>query len=89
MIEVKPCPFCGCEEVYLFVDRFYTNHVMYFCTCGNSDCGCRAPSFEDEEEALKVWNERTYRVLWKRRQTIRKSVLVPADWNETTEGGRE
>lgn len=47
MKELKPCPFCGSENI---VTVGYT----IFC----NDCGCKIETdgFETEEQAIEMWN---------------------------------
>lgn len=50
--ELKPCPFCGAEEIY----RTYVKSHWVLC----SRCGSVGGSGLDEAEAVKKWNARTY-----------------------------
>ena len=52
MAELKPCPFCGSDE--LWVDEI---GGAYACvTCAN--CGCDGPGGMNTEEAYALWNRR-------------------------------
>ena len=57
MIELKPCPFCGSEDVdggeFL---PFGIPSVVPMVACDN--CGCRGPFAATEEEAIEKWNDR-------------------------------
>ena len=56
MADLKPCPFCGCDNVYVFAGEFV------FCT----GCRTRGPRvdvgvFSDSgNSADNSWNTRTY-----------------------------
>ena len=53
--ELKPCPFCGSDE--LFIDEGeYRNDYSINCT----DCGCRIGYFDTYAQAASAWNRRTY-----------------------------
>ena len=54
MSELKNCPFCGSKAI-LCNDEI-CGKSMYFAAC--DDCGVITPCFEDEAEALAVWNKR-------------------------------
>lgn len=51
--EIKPCPFCGSEDVEVF-----PNYGRYFAAC--CDCGSEGPNKERKEEAIRKWNQRPY-----------------------------
>lgn len=52
MTRLKPCPFCGSENVRDNCDSGY-----FWVEC--VDCGCAGPrSFENFEWAMEVWNRR-------------------------------
>ena len=51
--EIKPCPFCGSEDVEVF-----PNYGHYFAAC--CDCGSEGPNKERKEEAIRKWNQRPY-----------------------------
>lgn len=53
--EIKPCPFCGSEEVYIYSIDGGVTYIQ--CT------GCRAniyiyPPDEDKKKLLQKWNKR-------------------------------
>lgn len=50
--ELKPCPFCGGENIVL------TSHheVIVFVQC--EDCYATFPHFDSLEEAVSAWNRR-------------------------------
>ena len=53
--ELKPCPFCGCEEV----EYCNTNEFSYWFRC--VDCGTDSGTYNtnSKEEAVAFWNTRT------------------------------
>lgn len=51
MTELKPCPFCGNEDIR--VERIY-NYYEVIC----SDCLSRTEEYPTKEEAIEVWNNR-------------------------------
>ena len=83
--EIKPCPFCGSEDVEVF-----SNYGRYFVTC--CDCGSEGPNKEGKEEAIKGWNQRPYdfdmpaivkKVQWleKENEKLRMALIDYADPN--------
>jgi hypothetical protein len=57
-IELKPCPFCGCEAVM----RSLLFSGKCAARCGNTLCGAQFGEdvwFSDEEHAARRWNQRT------------------------------
>lgn len=48
-MEIKPCPFCGSEELY--ADNGFLKKYVF---CRN--CHAYGPSGETEEEAIRLWN---------------------------------
>lgn len=58
METIKPCPFCGSENLEVRNVPF----VGYAVTCWNSNCLVRGPSRGKAEEAIEVWNK-----VWSRR----------------------
>lgn len=50
MSDLKPCPFCGCAEIYL--------QPMDWCSCENEDCHTIGPSMGSAAEAIEAWNTR-------------------------------
>ena len=53
MAELKPCPFCGSENI----DLIAHHKIVVFVQCDN--CGATFPDFDSKEEAIKAWNTRT------------------------------
>ena len=49
--ELEPCPFCGCESIYVDVDL-----EGYYLEC--NACLARGPSEETQQEAEWAWNRR-------------------------------
>ncbi|MBQ7215556.1 MAG: Lar family restriction alleviation protein [Synergistaceae bacterium] len=52
--ELKTCPFCG-STAALCNDEI-CGQSMYFVAC--DECGVITPCFENEADALAVWNKR-------------------------------
>ena len=52
LVVLKPCPFCGCEEL----DKNTTNPFAHWIECSN--CGCQTKSGECWQEAVDNWNQR-------------------------------
>lgn len=52
MIELKPCPFCGSNEIGI------QRHDEYLCFC----YGCEATTgyYDSHKEAIAAWNRRAY-----------------------------
>ena len=53
MAELKPCPFCKSEDVYLVSETEIEYNWVY---CKN--CEAAGPMKETEEEAIEAWNRR-------------------------------
>lgn len=51
MDELKPCPFCGSDNV-----RMDTDYGVYFVLCVN--CQTEGPDDPDKSTAIKLWNGR-------------------------------
>ncbi|MDE6148582.1 MAG: Lar family restriction alleviation protein [Ruminococcus sp.] len=53
--KLKPCPFCGCNNIKVDLPLDFTG--LYYCICN----GCRASTaiFSSREQAMKAWNRRT------------------------------
>lgn len=71
MSELKPCPFCGCDDAGLARVKTIFDHVTgYLVLC--PDCGCTVgfntdteftafTDFSTEQEAIDAWNTRAER----------------------------
>lgn len=57
MAELKPCPFCGSENVFVG-ERPIGNYenIFYFVKC--DDCYCQTSSFRKADKAIEAWNRR-------------------------------
>ena len=61
-LELKRCPFCGCEAVTHDCGTFeneklsviFDGRVGVHC----SECHIATPPYDNEEEAVKAWNKR-------------------------------
>ena len=51
MTELKPCPFCGCEDIY---SSIHIVDAKILCP----ECGARGPSEHSIEDASNAWNSR-------------------------------
>lgn len=58
--EIKPCPFCGCEEV----DFYYNPHPMISIKCVGKNCSA---SFEEENEYGAFFAQKALITRWNRR----------------------
>lgn len=56
MINIKRCPFCGCEKINVKAQCSAIFIFMYYAEC--SYCGARSQASETEEIAEKKWNMR-------------------------------
>jgi len=52
MISLKPCSFCGSNDLKLEHDSFAWAYI------GCLNCGCRAPESRLDRLAVETWNER-------------------------------
>jgi len=52
---IKPCPFCGCGDIYIVDD----DNQYDMCWCGCSRCGAEGPFRPDRRHAIKVWQNRS------------------------------
>ena len=80
--EIKPCPFCGSEDVEVF-----PNYGRYFAAC--CDCGSEGPNKERKEEAIRKWNQRPYEydmpAIVKKVQRMEAALKIfanPESWND-------
>lgn len=56
MIELKPCPFCGSDNVFL-IDIAYGGGITHLVKCAN--CETYGPRWnKSDEEGIKAWNKR-------------------------------
>jgi Lar family restriction alleviation protein len=52
MSKLKPCPFCGCDDVYV---SFLPPGVSAYC----SKCKIGGPICDNQQDAIDEWNTRT------------------------------
>ena len=53
---LKPCPFCGSEDVTLNTQEGWDGLVLFYVRCGNC---CASSAFcADSERATAAWNKR-------------------------------
>lgn len=52
--ELKPCPFCGSENIW--VGDVSRNYDIWFVQC--ETCGATFSHFDSEVEATEAWNRR-------------------------------
>lgn len=51
-IELKPCPFCGSDDVFCSQGQ-EGEHYVECC-----DCGAKIETYKGVEDAVKAWNRR-------------------------------
>ena len=56
---LKPCPFCGADDLYSFQYPFTPKPGIRGCYIKCNHCGASSGNYETVEDALKAWNERT------------------------------
>lgn len=56
MTELKPCPFCGGDEIYLTVAS--TVGKVYWAKVDCNRCFCGTSKKDTEEDAIEAWNRR-------------------------------
>ena len=54
MAELKPCPFCGSNNVKIHIPYFAADCYMVQCY----DCNCNTAVYESAENAAEAWNRR-------------------------------
>ena len=57
MSELKPCPFCGSDNVHLAFYHSKENGSKAVVEC--RDCYCSSGYYNDLHEAVEQWNKRT------------------------------
>ena len=50
MKELKPCPFCGSENIRIM------GNSNFWCMC--DQCGVETQTYDTEEELIEAWNAR-------------------------------
>ena len=63
MTELKPCPFCGSDEVgcWAHYGKFPNGKTPHNVLC--DDCGSTTDMYPSAEEAIEAWNRRAYNEL--------------------------
>lgn len=56
MTELRPCPFCGCNDVTV-IEADKTIQPQYMVVC--YDCRARSAYYGSQEKAIASWNRRT------------------------------
>lgn len=56
MSDTDECPFCGSDLQSVVKNRYYGRYEDYHVMC--QECGSCGPTAENEQEAVKKWNER-------------------------------
>lgn len=60
MADLKPCPFCGSENIIVKgypLKVAYRGQRHYFVMC--HDCGCQTKKlYGDERKVIEIWNRR-------------------------------
>ena len=57
MTEIKPCPFCGKDDIVIDCNS-YGDVDDYFALCNNLECVTEGPTRTTEKEAITAWNTR-------------------------------
>lgn len=57
--ELKPCPFCGNEQIAIHHGSLYKQRIVpsYWCSC--MDCNASTSVFMCKQEAIEAWNRRS------------------------------
>ncbi len=55
MVELKPCPFCGCTPTIKSI-----GYYKYYVKCDNGSCGVHPETYamETKGAAVNIWNSR-------------------------------
>lgn len=53
MTELKPCPFCGGENLNIRHGKY-----MWWVECLNGDCGANGGTKVHKKKAIEAWNRR-------------------------------
>ena len=57
--KLKPCPFCGCEEISMFEHRDYDGAFFVMCDSCGATLGTALDNMAlTEEEIAELWNTR-------------------------------
>lgn len=52
-LHLKPCPFCGSDDLDVYAGRYYNEYQIY---C--EECGGRVGFYKSLPEAIEHWNKR-------------------------------
>ena len=55
MDKLKPCPFCGSDNMGVYEHSYPMEHY-YFVFC--NECKAESGNFETKEKAILAWNRR-------------------------------
>ena len=55
MVNLKPCPFCGSENVRV---RDYSDPMIYYYFVICKECKSKSGNFGIKEKAIEAWNRR-------------------------------
>lgn len=58
-IKLKPCPFCGCSDYTVHLQKLYydnENYTKWKVMC--EACGAEMSEFATPERAIEAWNRR-------------------------------
>ena len=53
--KLKPCPFCGSENLYIDSGEFFREYEIRCTKCGGRICW-----FDTKAEAITAWNRRVH-----------------------------
>ena len=63
--KLKPCPFCGCTDIYMNLDSSCFVNQVYKYETGNTGyklrcegCGMQTCWWHEEGQAIRIWNRR-------------------------------
>lgn len=85
MMELKPCPFCGCVDTLDPNDQFGGQKPYAVCCWGTDDgkdgCGYMGPEAVTKGEAITAWNRRPNEHTALQEAVLRAAVAWRCDHN--------